>query len=117
MSAILPSTLSRFPRSAAELYEELRLLARTKAKEEGLEVWEVELSQREIREATGAANTTVKRNLRLLVEYEYLAESGSFSRGARRGYRLMEDENLNLVDLSAVPSPEELARRVDAQGL
>ena len=112
MSAILPSTLSNFPRSAAELYAAIRSLARARAEEESLQPWELELSQREIREATGQANTTVKRNLRLLVEYEYLAESGSYARGARRGYKLVADADLSLVDLSSVPSPDELERRV-----
>jgi len=112
MSAILPSTLSNFPRSAAELYAAIRSLARARAEDESLQVWEIELSQREIREATGQANTTVKRNLRLLVEYEYLAESGSYARGARRGYKLVADADLSLVDLSSVPSPDELERRV-----
>ena len=117
MSAILPSTLSNFPRSAAELFDAIRKLAKTKAEESGLESFEVELSQREIREATGQANTTVKRNVRLLVEYEYLLESGSYARGARRGYRIVEDEAMSLVDLSSVPSPAELARRVSEEGL
>ncbi len=114
MSAILPSTLSNFPRSASELFEAIRKLAKLKATDSGLEPSEVELSQREIREATGQANTTVKRNVRLLVEYEYLVESGSYARGARRGYRLALDEALSLVDLSALPSPDELAQRIEA---
>ena len=112
MSAILPSTLSNFPRSAAALYAAIRSIARARAEDESLQPWELELSQREIREATGQANTTVKRNLRLLVEYEYLAESGSYARGARRGYKLVADADLSLVDLSSVPSPDELERRV-----
>ena len=112
MSAILPSTLSNFPRSAAELYAAIRSIARARAEDESLQPWELELSQRELREATGQANTTVKRNLRLLVEYEYLAESGSYARGARRGYKLVADADLSLVDLSSVPSPDELERRV-----
>ena len=51
----------------------------------------------------------VKRTMRTLVEYEFLISTGLASRGARRGYRLMRDEALELVDLSALVSPEELA--------
>ena len=59
----------------------------------------------------------MKRNLRTLCDYEYLVESGSFQRGARRGYRLAEDQELSLVDLSAIPTPTELARSIKAAGL
>jgi len=117
MSAILPSTLSNFPRSARELYEKLRELARAKAQAERLGTCEVELSQREIREQSGLSQMFVKRNVRTLCEYEYLVEVGSFQRGSRRGYRLAEDEDLRLVDLSSIPTPEELRRKARAENL
>jgi len=117
MRSILPSTLSSFPRSALELYGELRTLARTRAGEQGVEATETELSQRDIRERTGSANTTLKRNLRLLIEYEYIIESGSQRRGSRRGYRLLRDEPLALVDISSIPTPEAVAERIHDAGI
>ncbi|HUX22346.1 MAG TPA: CHC2 zinc finger domain-containing protein [Spirochaetia bacterium] len=117
MAAILPSTLSNFPRAAAELYTAFRRLAKTKAEDEGMLPVEVTLSQRELRESMGLSQMAVKRNLRTLCDYEYLSEIGSFQRGSRRGYRLVHDEELRLVDLSSIPTPEELVLSVKAQGL
>jgi len=117
MSAILPSTLSSFPRSAKELYASFRECAKKRAGEENLDPAEITITQRELREATGLSQMFVKRNLRTLCEYEYLAEVGSFARGSRRGYRLMQDEELALVDLSSIPDPEELARTAKGAGL
>jgi len=117
MQAILPMTLTSMPRAARDLYEYIRELARAKAGREGLSIEDVEVSQREIRELNGMANTTLKRNLHVLVDYEYVRESGSFRRGSRRGYRVVADENLELVDLSAIPTPEVLAARALAEGI
>jgi hypothetical protein len=117
MAAILPSTLSNFPRSASELYTTVRLLAKAKADDESLLAVEVVISQRELREATGLSQMVVKRNLRTLCDYEYLSEVGSFQRGSRRGYRLVRDEDLRLVDLTAIPTPEDLVLAAGAQGL
>ncbi|HUW45712.1 MAG TPA: hypothetical protein VMW50_07945, partial [Dehalococcoidia bacterium] len=117
MSAILPSTLSNFPRSASDLYASFRVLAKAKAEDENLSPVEVIVSQRELRESTGLSQMFVKRNLRTLCDYEYLLEVGSFQRGSRRGYRLVHDEELLLVDLSSILTPEELAKAAAVAGL
>ena len=117
MSAILPLTLSNFPRAASDLYASFRSLAKAKAEEEGLSAFEVVITQRELREATGLSQLIVKRGVRTLCDYEYLVESGSFQRGSRRGYRLAEDQELSLVDLSAIPTPTELEAAIAAAGL
>jgi biotin operon repressor len=104
-----PLTLSNFPASAEGLYADIRKLVRAKAERNALAVLDTELSQREIREATGLTQMAVKRNVRTLVEYEFLVASGFSARGNKRGYRLSRDEALSLVDLSAIPSPETLA--------
>ena len=109
MKAILPLTLSNFPAAAEALYAAIRSLIQAKAERHDLGVLDCEVSQREIREATGLSHMNVKRTMRTLVEYEFLISTGLASRGARRGYRLMRDEALELVDLSALVSPEELA--------
>lgn len=114
MQAILPLTLSNFPAAAESLYESIRALVRDKAEAQELPVTEVEVSQREIREITGLSQMSVKRNVRTLVEYEFLVSMGVASRGFRRGYRLARDERLSLVDLSSIPSPEELSKKLGA---
>ena len=76
MSAILPLTLSNFPRSASDLYASFRALVHRRAEEEALSAVEVVLTQRELRESTGLSQLSVKRDLRTLCDYEYLVESG-----------------------------------------
>jgi DNA primase catalytic core len=117
MAAILPLTLSSFPRSASDLYASFRALVHRHAQAESLSAFEVVVTQRELREATGLSQLVVKRAVRTLCDYEYLAPSGSFQRGARRGYRLLEDQELSLVDLSAIPTPTELEAAIAAAGL
>jgi DNA primase catalytic core len=108
MSAILPLTLSNFPAAAEALYEDVRSLIKAKAAREDLAVLETEVTQREIREATGISQMSVKRTMRTLVEYEFLISTGSGHRGARQCYRLVRDEACALVDLSSIPTPEAL---------
>jgi hypothetical protein len=117
MQAILPMTLSTVPRYARELYDELRAVARAKAAEQGLEVTEAVLTQREIREATGGSPFLIKTALRALTDLEYVAVTGVRARGSRNAYRLYADESLHLVDLSAIPTPEALATRAQAEGI
>jgi DNA primase len=84
MQAILPSTLTNFPKAAMGLYEQLREILHQKAKVDELEVEKVSVTQREIREATGLSQMFVKRNMKILCDYEYLIGSGSGARGSKR---------------------------------
>jgi DNA primase len=113
MQAILPSTLTNFPKAAMGLYEQVRELLQKKAEEERLEVEKVSVTQREIREATGLSQMFVKRNMKILCDYEYLIGSGSGARGSKRSYRLFKDEELALIDLSVIPSPEEMREKLE----
>jgi hypothetical protein len=117
LAAILPSTLSTVPRYARELYDELRAVARAKAAEQGLDVTEAVLTQREIREATGGSPFMIKTALRVLADLEYVSVTGALMRGSRNAYRLIADESLHLVDLSAIPTPDDLAARAQAEGI
>ncbi len=108
LCATLPSTLSSFPPAAVELYEAVRSQLRRKAEKEGLKSTEVSVMQREIREATGFAQRWIKRYMQVLADWEYLQVSGSRTRGARLTYRLVVDEPVRLVDLSSIPTPEQI---------
>jgi hypothetical protein len=112
MKAVLPATLGAFPRGAESLYEAVRELARVKAREEGLRADEVSLSQREVRESCALGQRWVKRYMRLLADYEYLQVVGGRGRGSRYSYRLVRDEPLRGVDLSPIPSPEEVEEKL-----
>ncbi|MCP4132062.1 MAG: hypothetical protein GY754_13895, partial [bacterium] len=97
---ILPATLSNFPKSAISLYGEVRKVIKEKAETENLLSHEVGVSQRELREKTGLNQMFVKRNLKTLIDFEYLICSGSKTRGSRNTYRLVADEDIELLDLS-----------------
>jgi DNA primase len=113
MQAILPLTLSNFPVASQALYDDIRRIIHAKAERNGLSVLDTELSQREIREATSLSQMAVKRNVRTLVDYEYLSSTGFSVRGAKRAYKLVRDETLNLVDLSTIPTPGELCKKIE----
>ena len=108
LSSALPSTLGGIPESARAVYEAARALLKTKAEEAGLKVTEVSASQREVRERSGLSQMAVKRGFHLLLEYEYLVVGGLKVRGSRRAYRLLCDEPIRSLDLSGIPSPEEM---------
>jgi len=112
IKGILPATISSFPKGATMLYAEIRTLVKRKATEEGLRPEEVQISQRQIREATSFSQMAVKRNVRLLVDYEYLQRNGKRGRGSRSTYSLTADEDIHLLDLSMIPTPEEILRRM-----
>ena len=113
MKEILPSTLTSFPKSALELYETLRNVIKKKAKEESLSPVEVSVTQRELREATGMSQMFVKRNMRTLSDYEYVFSSGSPGARSRKSYRLVADEAIRLIDLSVIPTPEEIKLKMN----
>ena len=112
MTAILPSTLTNFPKGANELYRSIAGIIKEKADAEGLKACEVTLSQREIRERSGLSHMFVKRNIRTLVEYEYIRRTGSMKRGTSRAYGVYSDEAINFIDLSMIPTPEIMSRKL-----
>jgi hypothetical protein len=116
MNTIILSTLTNFPKSAQRLYEAVRGAIKKKADEEGLKPLEVQITQRELRERTHLSHDTIKRNVRILIEYEYL-KGGTGGRGLRRSYALAADEELNLMDVSCIPTPEEMERRLKLQNV
>ena len=113
MKEILPSTLTSFPKSALELYETLRDVIKKKAKEESLSPVEVSVTQRELREATGMSQMFVKRNMRILSDYEYVITAGAPGSRSRKSYRLVADEAIRLIDLSVIPTPEEIKLKMN----
>lgn len=116
MRATLQATFSSFPPSAIELYEAVREFLKQKARKEGLKATEVSLTQREVREATDFNQRWIKRYMQVLTDWEYLQTSGARRRGSRNAYRLVADEPIHLVDLSMIPTPEQMAREMSSGG-
>jgi DNA primase len=110
VKGILSATLLELPKSAVELYEALRELARKLSKKDGVKVHEKTFTQREIREQTGFGQSWIRENLRKLVEYEYVMLSSGKNRGERWVYRLKADEDIKTINLSVIPTPEKVSR-------
>jgi hypothetical protein len=113
LNGVLSSTYADLPKSTLSLYEELRELFARSAKKAGLKILEVTLAQREIRKEIPAYSTDmIKRGLRALVSYEYLALVKGGSRGSRNSYALVADEPIERFDYAAVPTPQEIGERL-----
>jgi len=112
VDGVLASTMRELSTGAQLLYEEVRRLARSEAKKQGVGVTEVSLTQRQLRESSGLAQTWVRENLRQLVDYEYVALARGGNERSKGFYRLKEDADLTTVDLSMIPTPEAMAKKL-----
>ena len=112
---VLPATMLDIPKTAIELYEALRVMAKDLAKKNNLKVDEVTFTQREVREMTGFSQSFIKVNIRSLLEYEYILIKRGGEGRTRGFYRLKEDEAIKALDLSIIPRPEEI--RLNLQNL
>ncbi|ULQ59113.1 hypothetical protein K7I13_11435 [Brucepastera parasyntrophica] len=108
VSAILADTIRELPAGAQLLYEEIREYAQKAAEKQELEVTQVVMTQRQIREYTGLSQTAVRMGIRQLVEYEYLIVSRGGRERSKGFYRLASDESLKGADLSMIPTPDEM---------
>jgi DNA primase len=115
VNGVLASTMLELPRGATELYNSLRELAKTQAKKKNLKVNEVTFTQRELREQTGFGQSWIRENMRKLVEYEYISVQRNFKRGERGAYRLKDDSDIEKIDLSMIPTPEEMEKLISAE--
>ena len=110
---VLQSTISEIPQQSVMVYDAIREIARLKAEAERIKANEVGVSQREIREHTGFNQMFVKRYIKILVDYEYLKVKASGARGAKHEYSLIEDEDLNHIDISMIPTPNQMDKILD----
>jgi energy-coupling factor transporter ATP-binding protein EcfA2 len=116
VEAVLSSTLRELPKGAQLLYDEMRKLARTEAKRQDLSIFEVNMTQRQIREVSGFAQTWVRENLRSLVDFEYVLVNRGGQERSKGFYHLKEDGDIKTVDVSMIPSPQEMATRLSKKG-
>jgi len=109
--SILPATMIEFPKSVVGLYNEFRSICKNKAKTDHLDITEISLSQKDLRDQIDwLSKDMIKRHLRLLVNYEYLYLTNSYGRGQRNSYRLASDEPMDHVDISRIPTPAEVEK-------
>jgi len=113
VDGVLSSTLRELSSGVQLLYDQIRTLARSEATKQKIETTEVSMTQRQIREYTGLAQTWVRMNLRQLIEYEYLAVARGGNERSKGFYRLKEDTDLQKTDLSMIPSPEAMKKLME----
>ncbi len=113
INGVLSSTMMELPQGVMDLYEQLRDLARKLGKEKKLCPEEVSFTQREIREKTGLGHNWVKKNLRILVDYEYLTVVKGGGERTKGHYSLREDAPIEELNLSMIPSPEEVKKMIE----
>ena len=103
-----------FPAGMVELYEEMRKLARKRASKGGIKVTETSIIQTDIRGLTDLSNESVKRYVRMLVEFEFLKIVGGKQHGTRFSYCLREDAPIKGLELEGmIPTAEEMAAVVE----
>ena len=66
---------------------------------------DVRFRQREVSEARGLQPHFVKRYIRSLVEYEFIARVAGY-RGGTYSYQLVKNEEIRLFDISMIPTPD-----------
>jgi DNA primase catalytic core len=113
VNGMLSSTLDDLPKSVKRFYEELRSILKEKAQESGLKATEAEIHQREIRKRIDWLSVDrIKRYLRQLVKYEYIVLRVSGNRGQRFSYSLAVDESIENIDVSMIPTIEEIRKKM-----
>jgi len=111
VEAVMSSTVRELPKGAVTLYDEIRAWVKKEAARQKLEVQEVSFTQRQIREATGLGHSWLAGCLRQLVDYEYVRQTGGGNR-SKGYYRLRGEDGIAPADLSMIPSPEEMAKKL-----
>ena len=110
MSQILPSTLGELPASAKRVYEETEKLIESRALHLDVPSSEIRITQRELREHSGLGHELIKKNLRLLAEWEYVRVRGAV-RGSSKRYGLGPRVESKLVSL--LPTASEMEERIE----
>jgi DNA primase len=105
---VLSINFNDLPQGTKALYEEIRALCKEEAKKEKVKPTQVSFIQKQIRENTELSGEFIKKHLRILVEYEYIQLVGGKRHGTRFSYRLREDAPMEGLDLSMIPTPEEM---------
>jgi energy-coupling factor transporter ATP-binding protein EcfA2 len=115
VDGVLSSTLRELPAGVQLLYGEIRALARKEAARQKIEATEVSMTQRQIREHTGQSQQSVKMGVRQLLEYEYLTVMRGGGERSKGFYRLKDDAEIGKTDLSMIPTPEAMARKIGVE--
>ncbi len=109
---ILPSTMNELPKSAVLLYDMLLDILGKQALDERISVDEKSFTQRDVRELTGMSQSFVKQNLRILVDFEFVRLLRGGQERTKGFYRLTSTESIKGIDLSVIPTPDEVGKKL-----
>jgi energy-coupling factor transporter ATP-binding protein EcfA2 len=111
-AGIMQATVQELPEAALRLYEELRSWVKDQAKAQNLKSEELSFTQRQVREFTGLGHTWIKYTLRVLTDYEYLVVVKGSGERSKAFYKLRDDREIALADVSRIPSPQAMAEKL-----
>ena len=112
VNGVLASSLLEIPKGAIILYEEIRRMVRGMAEKAEIKPEEVSFIQRDIREYSKFNADSIRKYLNSLVDLEYVQIISGRNRGTRFSYRLRKDEEIEKLDLSKIPAPEDMEKRL-----
>ena len=112
---VLGINFNDIPSGTKTLYEEIRKMLRAIAKKEKLKATQVSFIQQQVRSYTGLGGEFVKKHIRILLEYEYIQVTAGKRHGTRFCYKIREDKPIEELDLSMIPDPEEIKRRMEQE--
>jgi len=113
---VMGSNFTDIPSGTKTLYEAIRELCRKQAKRGKIEPTQASFIKKQILEYTGVGGEFVKKHLRILVEYEYIQVVSGKRHGTRFSYRLREDADIEILDMSMILTPEEMEKRIKQAG-
>ncbi len=108
VSGVLSTTMRELPESTVEFYEMLRNFSEKKGERTKLKAEENSFTQREIREFSGYGQTWVKKQIKALTDYEYITVIKGGTSRLKGFYRLIENKPLDELNLSIIPTPDEI---------
>jgi len=114
VEGVMSSTMRELPKGAVGLYDDIRAWVTREAARQNLLPAELSFTQRQVREWTGLSHTWVKYAIRQLVDYEHITIAKGGAERSRAFYRLREDACIAQVDLSMIPTPEAMERKLKA---
>ena len=113
VEGVLRPNQTELPFTCVKMYEVIRDMVREKAKQRSVDPCEIKFLQSDVRPLVGLENSTVKKHIKRLVDYEYLYLVSSRGRGSAKIYRLREDSPLEELDMSMIPRPEEMEEKIE----
>ena len=111
MHGILQNTLSDLPKMARDLHKGILSLRKKVAKEEGRKEKDVLFTRKMLVDHTGFSFVQVRNYIRALEEYEIIEVAGGYQNGQKKVYRVVA-ESLEEINLSMIPTPEELEKKL-----